>query len=279
MKRFLKSKIFVVLLILVLFAGATVALSIFTGGGSTAAGNIIGVIVTPLEKGFTAITNGIGGFFGVFYENTALQNEVEMLRSQMRAMEDSIRDAERYKEENEELRRMFGIRQAHEDFVFEKAEIISRGNSNWSKVVTIDRGSLHGVSMYNCVITSDGFLGFISEVGSTWSEVTTVIDTKMEAGAMISRTRDVCVAEGDFELMKKGRFKLVYLSKDAEIALDDVVVTSGLGGLYPKDIVLGKIKKVGTEVHGVSKYAEVEPLFDLNQVTQVMVIKAFDVTD
>ena len=167
------------------------------------------------------------------------------------------------------------MKQRDQSLTFESAEVIARGNDNMTATFTLDKGSLSGIAVDQCVITVDGMVGYISEVGTNWSIVTTVIDTGMEASAIASRTRDVASAEGNFELMKQGKFKLSYLEKDAQLVRGDTVETSGFGGLFPKGIILGRVEEVKSESHGITKYAVLTPAVDLSHVNHVLVIKSF----
>ncbi len=116
-------------------------------------------------------------------------------------------------------------------------------------------------------------------MGTNWSIVTTVIDSDLELGAFIYRTREAAVAEGDFALMSEGLLKLTYLPEDTVLLNGDIILTSGVGGVYPKDLVIGTIKKVKTDSSGMGDYAVIEPKVDLNKLTQVFIITDFDISE
>lgn len=279
MKRFFHNKLFTISFLAALLAIALGVASVFSGGSASPVTVAVQAVLSPFQKAATAVVNGVSGIFGYFYEFDSLKAQNKELNDRIREMEKTVREAEQDKKENEKLREMVGIKQKHEDFALEMAEIISRNDDAWSKVLTIDKGSKSGIKAGDCVITSDGFAGYVSEVGPTWSEVTAVTDTNMSAGAMVTRTRDVMVCEGDFELMKKGQLRLSYVSNDAVLYAGDTVETSGLGGLFPKGIMIGTVSSIGVETHGVSKYAVITPFVDVDKLTTVFVVKSFDITD
>jgi len=157
--------------------------------------------------------------------------------------------------------------------------IVAKNADNWTRSFTINKGSAAGIAPDNCVITAEGMVGYVSEVGATWATVTAITDTTMEASAIASRTRDVASAEGDFELMSHGLFRLSYLPKNTQLLAGDVIETSGVGGLFPKGIVLGSVVEVKNEGHGISKYATVKPAVDLDHINHVLVIKSFEIID
>ena len=122
-------------------------------------------------------------------------------------------------------------------------------------------------------------MGVVSEVGTNWATVLTVIDTDIELGARIFRTSEVAVAEGDFTLMGQKRLKLSYLPPAASLLAGDYIVTSGLGGYYPSGLVIGTVSYVKTDDDGLAQYAIITPMTDLDSLTEVFVIKEFDIVD
>lgn len=87
------------------------------------------------------------------------------------------------------------------------------------------------------------------------------------------------MAEGDFALMSEGLLKLTYLPEDTVLLNGDVILTSGVGGVYPKDLVIGTVKQVRTDSSGMGTYAVIEPKVDLDKLTQVFIITDFDISD
>ena len=208
-----------------------------------------------------------------------MERENEKLKEEISTLRAAVRERDAMEKENVLLRAALGLSERDSSMVFEPCEIVAKNADNWSRTFTINKGSSSGIAVDNCVICTEGMVGFVSEVGNTWATVTAITDTTMEAAAIASRTRDVASAEGDFELMSEGKFKLSYLSRDTQILEGDIVETSGVGGLFPKGIVLGSVVEVKNESHGISKYATVEPIFDLDRVNHVLVIKSFTVSE
>ncbi len=253
--------------------------SALSGGRISPVSNLVNILTTPIQKAVSGIGDSVSGFYQKISEYDQMKAENESLRQTLSDTEKKLRDAEKASKENEQLRAALNMKQRNESFVFEPAEIIARGNDNVTATFTLDKGSLSGIAVNNCVMTVDGMVGYVSEVGTNWAIVTTVIDTGMEASAIVSRTRDVASAEGDFELMKQGKFKLSYLEKDAQLVRGDTVETSGFGGLFPKGIILGRVEEVKSESHGITKYAILTPTVDLSHVNHVLVIKSFEVVE
>ena len=94
-------------------------------------------------------------------------------------------------------------------------------------------------------------------------------------GAIVSRTRDAAVLEGEVDMQSEGSCKLTMLPSEKSASVGDTAETSGLGGLFPKGLLIGTITKVEPESHGVSYYAEVEPAVDFERIRSVCVITSF----
>ena len=195
-------------------------------------------------------------------------------------MEQQVKEAEASEAENERLRTLLELRDKRRDFVFESATIVSRGSSNWSSTMVLSKGSTHGVELGDCVVTEAGYLvGIVSEVVLNWCTIITVIDTDLELGGQIFLTGEAAILEGDFTLMQEGKLKLSYLPEDSELISGDLVVTSGKGGVYPSGLVVGYVEELRTDDSGVTQYAVVVPDAALNQLTQVFIIKDFDIVE
>lgn len=275
MNGIFSKKTVVTILIAVFIALLLAILSAVSGGRISPIGSIVNIVAKPLQSMTTSVSEYFENRADRALRYDALEKENNELREENFALREEIRNRDAMEKENVQLRAALGMSERDSSFVFEAAEVVARNSDNWTRSFTINKGSAAGIAPDNCVITSEGMVGFVSEVGNTWATVTAITDTTMEAAAIASRTRDVASAEGDFELMSDGKFRLSYLSRDTQILEGDVIETSGVGGLFPKGIVLGIVSEVKNESHGISKYAICAPAVDLERVNHVLVIKSF----
>ncbi len=279
MKKFFQSNGLWVLLIALLLAGATFAISFFFVGSGPFA-NFFGVITTPIRNGAANLANWVGGLYSDRYQEEVLREEIERLRRELADMAQRAREGEQASEENENLRALLGLRAKRRDFELESAVITAQTLSNWESTFTVSKGSLHGVAVDQCVIDAYGSLvGVVKEVGLNWATVITLTDTGVEMGAMLTRTDAAAILEGDFSLMAQGRCKLTYLPEGAELAVGDEVLTSGKGGVYPSGILVGSVESVHSDPSGMTRYAVVAPQTDLGSLKQVFIIKSFDIVE
>lgn len=279
MNKFFSRKTIIIFLSAVLTSLILAILSVVSDGRISPIGSLINAISKPLQS----VSSSISGFFDKninreeYYDN--LETENEKLRNDLAAALQSVRENEAMGKENIQLRAALGLKERDTSLVFEPAEVIAKNSDNWSRTYTINKGSNSGINIDNCVVTAEGMVGYISEVGNTWATVTSVTDASMEASAIASRTRDVASVEGNFDLMSKGLFRLSYLPRDTQLLEGDLIETSGFGGLFPKGIILGNVVEIKSEDHGISKYAIIKPAVNIDNVNHVLVIKAFTVTE
>ena len=242
--------------------------------------NIVNTVSTPFRSASAAVADWVGGKLRYASEYDAMKERIEELELEMAKMEEQLRQAEADSEENQRLRKLLDLREQQRDLQLESARVIQRDASNWEATLSLSVGTDFGVEIGDCVITEAGYLvGIITDAGSNWSTCTALIDTEFSMGAVIFRTGDVGVAQGDFNLMQEGQLRLGYLDAAAAPQVGDLVVTSGLGGYYPSQMVIGYIREVMTADDGLAQYAVLEPAADLDQIKQVFVVKDFTVVE
>lgn len=276
MKAFFKTRTFIAICIVsALLLGMTV-LDIASNGHLSLPENLAGSLITPIQN-FCATTIKHGGnLVEAYTEYEALKEENEKLKSELAAAGQLIRDAEEYANENKSLKAMLGIAEEHADFKFAACLVVGSDQNGYSHTLTLNKGSADGLEEKDLVITADGVVGYINELGLTWSKVSTVLDSSCEIGAIVTRTQDVGVLSWDYALSEEGLIKLAYLNAGVILNSGDAVETSGVGGVFPKGVLLGRVRELRTESHGISQYAVLEPAVNVDQVRTVFVITNFE---
>lgn len=238
---------------------------------------IVSFVTTPVQRVATGISNFFSHGLSYFTDFDALQAENEELKRQIREMEQTVRDAELALEENAQLRQQAGQPERMRELTTINAEVIARNPGDWATTLTLDKGSNHGVELGDLVTTVDGMAGYVSELYSNTCEITTVIDVEMQCGALITRTRETAIAEGDYDLMADGNLCLSYLTEDTSVVIGDTVETSGRGGVFPKGVMIGTVESVLPESNGISYYAVIRPFVDVDTISSVSIVT--DYTD
>ncbi|MBQ2932810.1 MAG: rod shape-determining protein MreC [Clostridia bacterium] len=236
--------------------------------------NALEVVISPVQKAFTSAGHGVSNFLGYFSNKKALEEEIDLLKKENAELRQHLIKSESAYNENEQLRKLLNLKSNNTEFELEAAEVIARNPSNWYNSLTVDKGAADGIAVNQTVLSSGNTLvGRVSEVGTTWSRITLVTDPGHAAGAQISRTGEYGVCEGDTAGSSEGNCRLSFVSKNADIIAGDTVVTSGLGGVYPKGLVIGKIQKIRPDIQGISQYATVKPEADFKSLNTVFIIQ------
>ena len=129
--------------------------------------------------------------------------------------------------------------------------------------------------MNDPVITSDGVVGWVSKVEATTSYVTTILSPETKIGVISKEKRESGVIESDLLLADEGRVRMSYLPADTKLEEGDLITTTGLAGIYPKDLIVGQVKEIRVSDGGVTRYALIEPYVDVKDVRDVFVITDF----
>jgi rod shape-determining protein MreC len=238
--------------------------------------DVLGMILSPFQQAGQAVTGGLDRVFTAVGRLDTLENENNQLREEIRVYREQLVDFDEYKLENEFYNKFLGIKEQNSDFSFQPATVTARDAAGGEASFSIDAGTKDGVALHDPVITEDGLVGYISQVGTTMSTVVTVIDPNLRVGALISRTREAGVVKGETALMAQGACSLSYLTSTSAVTIGDYVITSGAGGLFPKGLIIGTVTEVKKEQSNVSLYAVVKPTVDVREITQVMVITEFE---
>lgn len=280
MKRFFNTRLRVVLVLAVLAALVTMGYIILRPGKASPMNNAVSTVMTPVKNATTILVRQAERLYNYMFGYEMLSAENEQLRVELAELNQDIRNSQTYKEENEHFRSLLNLAEKHTAYTFEIANVVSWDSSGYGSVMTISKGASAGLEAGMCAITADGqVLGLITETGSSWATVTTILDTTSEIGAYIFGSGYSCIAQGDFELMRQGTLRASYISSSATIRNGDQLLTSGDGDIYPAGLVIGNVTDVGDDEVNVAKYAVITPTVDISSVEQVFIIKSFDVND
>lgn len=275
MKEFFHSWVFKVLLALCIVMFAFLLRATMTMGASTVVEQIVGTITAPVQSLTSGLSGSITGFLDQFLRASEISQENEQLREENRKLIEQMVDYENYKHENESLKEQLGIQEENPQWETMTASVIGRDPSDQFYSFTIDKGTLDGVSYQDPVITADGLVGIVSEVGPVFAKVTTILDVRLNVACQDVRTQDVATISGDIEMAQQGKCKMSLIPRESGIAKGDIVQTAGTSGLYPQGIVVGRVSDVGFEPQGTMMYAVVESANDIKSIKDVVIITSF----
>lgn len=260
----------ITIIVIAVIAAASFVLEHFIGDNPIAIG--IRTITSPVRTGFSYITGEITGFRDFIIDMRAYKADNERLEAENIELKRQNRDVAVYREENERLKEMLELKESMTNYSMVAARIISYSDSNWYDSIEINKGAVNGISEGNAVITPDGVVGRVTKVGPNYSIVTTILDPSAAIGIRISRTGGNGLVEGDEELSRAMQCQLTFLDRSTPVIIDDIVETSGTGGIYPPGLVIGTIVNIAADSTGNLINAVVAPAVDFDSLQEVLVI-------
>lgn len=276
MRDFFHTVKFKVLMALVVVLAGVMTYAAANGRLTAAPQELLGAIAVPFQKMATAITNKSEAFVNKYISIDKVMDENEALKKEISEMRAKMTDYDKMKAENEQLRKAWGILEENPSYEVVNANVIGRDPLEKYYSFTIDKGTRHGIKVKDCVIGSNGIVGRVIEVGPNYAKVSTILDPSVSIGAIVSRTRDNGLIGGDAELALDKKCTMTLLARDTLAAPGDRITTTGLGGVFPKNLIVGTVEEILPETSGTSMYAVIEPIEDVESIKMVMVITDFD---
>lgn len=273
MRDFFRGKFFAAVIIVLAFLLGFVANAVFDGG-TTPPENIIGTVFTPVKSAAAYIGNSIEKFFRTFADYDRLKSENETLKAENDDLTVRLEKSYHLETENERLRKLLELTDKLPEYNKTEATVVSVSDDKVSSVFTVNKGSLSGIKVKDVVVSSEGLVGYVRDVGFNWATVVTILDPQVAVGAFLPRTELVAMTEGHRELKSDGLCRLSYLENTSLINRGDTVVTSGLGGLYPEGITIGNISEITVRDNGLSQYGIITPAVDFSSLRYVCILSA-----
>jgi rod shape-determining protein MreC len=257
--------------------GFALALAILTGIISSMFGaawpsRVVRTVITPIRSAISAVSRQVERYYNFQFSYESLEARNDYLQKRLTQMEDDVRTADALERENKRLRELCNLRDEHADYVFDDAYIVSWDSSSWKNAFTIAKGTGDGLAEGMAVVTEYGqVVGLITEIGSNWATVTTVLDNSLEISACVASSGNTGVVQGAYTYGYPNKLRLNYLPAETILRNNDQVVTTG-SSLYPKGLILGYIEDAGMDETGVAKYAIVQPAADFDTLEQVFIV-------
>jgi rod shape-determining protein MreC len=237
--------------------------------------NLVSVPLTPIQRFFSYVGQRIDSGLSFLRDMKLIRLENEELKIRINELEKENRELLDYKEKNEQLRKALNLKDRFDDYEIIGGNVIAKDPGNWFNIFKIDVGERDGV-MNDLPVLSTGksLVGRIMATDITSSKVITIIDEDSVLSGWISKAGGGPVRiRGDLALKEQGLCRMDYIPVDVNVEVGDVIETSGLGGIYPKGIVIGKVKEVRTASSELDRYAVIEPSTDFKRIEEVFVLK------
>ena len=258
-----------IIITIVVLIAVVIASNISTGNLSFIEG-VAGTIFVPIQNGIVFLKNKITGNEQENSDIASLQEENRSLKDENSKLQEQLRELEILKSENNTLKEYVNLKDKYSEFTTVPAYVIERSISNYEKIVVINAGTDDGVKENMPVISESGLVGYVISATNNTAKIQTIIDTASSVSANISNVQDSVILRGT--LNNTETVRATYIPADSTILQGDQVVTSGLGGIYPKGILIGTVKSVVNTKNEADRYAEIEVATDFSRLETVLVI-------
>ena len=230
----------------------------------------VGKLFMPIQNGIIYLKNKITGNEQELSDIQTLKEENQKLKDENSQLQEQLRELEILKSENNTLKEYVNLKDKYSSYTTVPAYVIQRSLSNYDKLIVINAGTDDGINVNMPVISESGLVGHVISVTNDTAKIQTIIDTASNVSANISNVQDSVVLKGT--LNSTEILKATYIPADSTILQGDEVVTSGLGGIYPKGILVGNVKTVVNTQNEADRYAEIEVSTDFSNLETVLVI-------
>ncbi|MCH5297604.1 MAG: rod shape-determining protein MreC [Ruminococcus sp.] len=253
----------------------TLVIVIVMGVFCLADNSLVSTAVNAVTKGLFQVTSAVAANLDTAsYEDLKAENE--KLKQENAELRNELVDYYNLKEENEKLWKYYDLKKENPSYQIQPANVIRRDSNDDFYSFTLDIGSANGVEVNCPVITDNGLVGWVSKTDATTCLVKTVLSPDTKAGAVDKQTKDSGIITGSASLCDKNLTQLTKITEDNKIKEGDIVVTSGAGGVYPDNLVVGKVKEIKFNSYDTTRYAVVEPYEDIKSISAAAVIIDFD---
>lgn len=273
--KLLKNKLTVTIIVLsVAFLGLiTLTVSRDNKGLESGAGSTL----NPVQKVAYGFNRGVKDFVDFFLNFSDVRDENKELKKENDKLKAEIDEYSKLKEENERLQKVLNFKDEKNNYDYIGTNIIGISGDSILNGYIVDRGKDDGIEKGMVVISADGLVGQVSSVGKNWAIVQCIVNENVKVAVMVDSTREnTGILQGYKDYFNNNLAKVLNLPIDSEVKEGDVIVTSGLGGYYPKEIKIGEVVSVEEDRVKVMKSAIVKPYVDFNKIEELFIVAPKD---
>ena len=276
MKDFFDTWKFKILVIVAVFLVGIMAYAGANGRLTAAPQELLSVVLTPFQKVTSALSGGAASVWEKYTSIDDVMDRNEQLEAENAELRQQMVDYDRIKAENDAYKALARIQDTNSEASYVSAFVIGRDPLDEFGGFTLDQGSTDGVAVNDAVISDEGYLlGVVVEVDATSCKVMTILHPSFNAAGVISRTRENGIITGSADYAADGQCVLTNLDRATEARKGDQVITTGLGGVFPANLLVGTVQEVVPEQSGKSSSAVILPGADPRTVKHVFIITEY----
>lgn len=240
----------------------------------------VATVINPIQKVIYSVNDSIKDTVDYFLNFKTVKKENINLTIKNIELENKLLEYETLKEENERLREIVNFKNNKNSYNYIGTEIIGYSGESFAKGYIVDKGENDGIKKDMIVISNQGLVGKVTSTGSNWSIIQSLINENIAVSVMVNSTRETSgILQGYTKSNNENLTKVTNLAIDSNIKEGDVIVTSGLGQIYPKEIRVGEVISVETDEIKVMKTAIVKPYVDFTNLEELFILAPQDIRE
>ncbi|MBQ6021189.1 MAG: rod shape-determining protein MreC [Clostridia bacterium] len=275
MKSFFRSQTFKLVLILLCAALLGCVTASAASGGASPLTRAVDLVFTPLEKLSAAISRNLSDMNASFVSAKYYQNKMGEMQDKIDELRSQLVDYEQTAQKLADYEAVLGLKESNPDYVFAAGTVISRDASDGYFSFVLDCGASDGVQLNDPVVSGPYLVGVVKEVRDASCVAQTFLSPDVNVSAYEVRSREEGFVSGTAKLAADGLCSFSGLGKGTSVAKGGIICTSGIGGIYPRDLIVGTVTEVLDETENTAAYAVMEPGVDLNALITAFVLTDF----
>ena len=257
----------------VLLAGVFIAA--VSAGRTSPLTNALNLVLTPLNEAAAHLKEDLHVFFAGFRSSARYMDEIESLEAALEDCREQLADYEKLQQKLASYEEFLDVKNEHPDFTFLPATVIMRDGMDIYETFTINKGTADGVEVNMPVLSGDNLIGVVREVSVNSALVYSLFHPDVSVSAYEIRTREDCYTKAESAVSVEGSLKIMGLTRTTPVVSGGIVCTSGIGGIYPRDLMIGTVTQVVNSESDISAYALVKPAIDFSRLIDVFVLTDF----
>ncbi len=275
MKNFFKTTSFKILALMLAFCLLGIFFAAVTNNGTSPVTSVAGVVFSPLQRLASYAAEKFENFSGAFVSASEYRERVRELENKVIEYQSQLVDYEKLKKKVESYENFLEVKNDNPDYKFAAASVIGRDSADVFGSFTVNAGSSDGVTVNCPVIYGEHLIGVVKEVNVSSCVIHTIFNPKVNISAYEIRSGEIGYVNSNTNLALKGRCMLSGLDGNSVVTSGGIVCTSGIGGIYPRGLIIGTVVSVEADEANVSSNAIIEPDIDITTLQDVFIITDF----
>lgn len=276
MNVFFKGTTFKVLSVIAIVLVCATVLATVVPTGTSPLTDALGIITSPLQSIASYVSSKFTDIKGSFVSSNSYQARIAELENQVAEYQRDLVDYEKTKKLLESYSAFLDVREKNPDYTWVSCDVVGRDSADVYGSFTINKGSKDGIKVNDAVIYSEYLIGVVTEVNPTSAVVRSIFDPTVSVAAYEIRTGELGYTSSTYETGLNGTCRLSGLDRNTTISKGGIICTSGTGGIFPKDLIIGTVTSVEQSSTDLSAYANIELAVDSNDIQSCFVITAFE---